>query len=129
LSKTYKDFLKPEEKLQARLVAWLTDHSELRNKLWAHYPGEGNRTNYEKYLWTVMGCKKNMPDLIFFEPNGEYTGLVLEIKTSNPYKKDGSSKFPDQEKMLKEFEKRGYLATFGWEYEKMKKVILEYFGI
>jgi hypothetical protein len=127
--KKYSDFLKPEEKLQARLVSWIKDHPVLRNKILVHIPAAQERTKYEQYKWTALGCRPDFPDLIFLEPNDEYTGLAIELKTTFPYKKGGEPKFPAQEKMLFELKKRGYFAVFGWKYEDVKKLISDYFDI
>jgi hypothetical protein len=128
-SKTYADFLKPEEKLQARLVSWIKDHPVLRNKLLLHIPAAGEKTPYEKYKWTALGCRPDFPDLIFLEPNDQYIGLAIELKTTFPYKKGGEPKFPKQEAMLKELQKRGYFTCFQWKYDDAKKLISEYFDI
>lgn len=127
--KTYNDYLKPEEKFQARLVSWIEDHPVLRHKFWFHYPAEGNRTPYEQFLWKVMGCKKNMLDLFFLEPNEEYTGLVLELKCENPYKKDGTCKHKGQEAEIVRLRERGYHADFYWDYKQAKEIIEKYFDL
>lgn len=127
--KTYNDLLKPEEKFQARLVSWIEDHPVLRHKFWFHYPAEGNRTKYEQFLWKVMGCKKNMPDLFFLEPTDTYTGLVMELKSENPYTRTGKCKFRDQEKELIRLRERGYMAVFEYKYDEAKETIEKYFDI
>lgn len=125
----YKDFLGPEHKIQARLVSWIRDHPILKSKLFFHIPTEFSLTNYEKYTWNVLGCRADLPDLIFIEPNETHQGLCVELKQETPYKKDGTCKFPEQEAMLEMFRKRGYLAEFQWDYDSAKKIICKYFDL
>lgn len=128
MKKTYKDFLKPEEKLQARIISWIQDHPVLKHTFYFHYPAEKGRTPYEQFQWKVMGGKKNMPDLIFLEPNEEFTGLALEFKTKDPYT-SGKCKYEGQEKELIRLRERGYLAEFQWDYDSAKKIICKYFDL
>jgi hypothetical protein len=127
--KKYSDFLKPEEKLQARLVSWIKDHPVLRNKILVHIPASQERTKYEQYKWTALGCRPDFPDLIFLEPEAGFTGLCLELKVSSPWKKGGECKYPKQQEMLERLKERGYNVGFYWTYESAKKIIEEYFDL
>lgn len=52
-----------------------------------------------------MGCKKGAPDLMIFEPNKEYKGLFIELKSPT-----GNTKDIEQNRWQEELNKRGYLA-------------------
>ncbi|SOC79840.1 hypothetical protein SAMN06296241_1378 [Salinimicrobium sediminis] len=67
------------------------------------------------------------PDLLILEPRKGYAGLLIELKTKSPYKKNGellkNDHVEQQAKTLKELEVKGYKTCFCWSFEMTKKVI------
>jgi hypothetical protein len=80
-------------------------------------------------LFDVLGGRKGVSDLIFFDRLNNYNGMVLEIKTHDPYYKNGKCKYPEQEEFLIQMRERGWLAEFTVGYQETKKFILEYYDI
>ena len=70
-----------------------------------------------------------LPDLIILECRGGFAGLLIELKVSSPYKKDGTLKAGrayEQNKTLELLRKKGYSAHFGVGFEHTKKIIDDY---
>ena len=63
------------------------------------------------------------PDLLILEPNFQYKGLFLELKTTTPYKRDGTIKASQndhlklQEQTLQKLSEKGYCADFVWSLD------------
>jgi hypothetical protein len=83
-----------------------------------------------------LRCKKyKIPDLLILAPNKMYSGLIIEIKTSNNevYTKSGqlreSEHIQDQNATLHELSKLGYMAVFGCGYDNCVEIIEHYFRI
>ena len=73
-----------------------------------------------------------IPDMIILKPNGEYHGLILELKSeySSPYLKDGSlskgKHIQEQNQTLTELLSIGYYAVFIVGFNQAKEVIDNY---
>lgn len=78
----------------------------------------------------TLRSERGIPDLVIYEPKGEYHGLFLEIKTSSPFKKDGEIKnnehLKEQQHVLWKLEQRGYRALFVWSLTEAMIIIDEY---
>ncbi len=64
------------------------------------------------------------PDLLIFESRRGFCGLFIELKVASPFKKDGVSLYSDQHlreqwASLELLQKKGYHASFQWEYDKI----------
>tara|TARA_R110000782_G_scaffold259960_1_gene351038 strand:- start:45 stop:428 length:384 start_codon:yes stop_codon:yes gene_type:complete len=70
------------------------------------------------------------PDLIIFEPKGEYKGMFLELKIKSPFKKNGdiykSKHLEGQQKSMIDLHNKGYYCNFMWDFEAIKKLIDSY---
>lgn len=72
------------------------------------------------------------PDLMIFEPNNEFNGLFIELKTECPFKKDGDIKASQNDhllgqlKTIDDLNDRGYYACFSWSLEMTIKIINNY---
>ena len=73
-------------------------------------------------------------DMIILKPNGEYHGLILELKSedSSPYLKDGSlskgQHIQEQNQTLTALLNIGYYAVFAVGFDNAKKIIDDYFN-
>ena len=73
-----------------------------------------------------------IPDMIILKPNGEYHGLILELKSedSSPYLKDGSlskgQHIQEQNQTLTALLDIGYYAVFIVGFNQAKEVIDNY---
>ncbi|WP_336716290.1 hypothetical protein [Chryseobacterium mucoviscidosis] len=67
------------------------------------------------------------PDLIIFEPRGGFTGLFVELKIESPFKLNGELKadkhIQEQAESIERLKKRGYHASFQWDFDKIVKLI------
>jgi len=71
------------------------------------------------------------PDLVIFEPRGNYHGFFLELKTKSIYKKDGVSLLKNdhvsrQIDTIEKLNRRGYLAAISWDFQTAVKMIEHY---
>jgi len=82
-----------------------------------------------------LGFKASQPDLLFLQPNKDYSGLAIEIKTleANPYYANDNTKLKKnvhtkpQKEYLDSLSSAGYYATFGVGFENCKEIIDKYF--
>lgn len=67
------------------------------------------------------------PDVIVFEPRGKFTGLFMELKVVTPFKLNGELKadkhIQDQAESINKLIKRGYHASFQWNFNDIVKLI------
>ncbi len=76
-----------------------------------------------------------IPDMIILKPNGEYHGLILELKSedSSPYLKDGSlskgQHIQEQNQTLTALLNIGYYAVFAVGFDNAKKIIDDYMNL
>lgn len=72
------------------------------------------------------------PDLLILEPRGRFCGLLIELKTETPFKKDGSIKASQNDHLklqlqaLIELSEKGYRTNFAWGFDMAKNIIDEY---
>lgn len=72
------------------------------------------------------------PDLMIFEPRGDFFGLFIELKREGErvWLKDNSlstdEHIREQHGMLKDLNERGYFATFACGFEEAKEIIDSY---
>jgi hypothetical protein len=79
-----------------------------------------------------MDCK--IPDMLIFEPRGQYKGLMLELKRDDEkvFKADGSpyaGHLYEQWKILQRLTEKGYFAVFACGFNGAKNVIDELYEI
>ena len=105
-------------KLQYPSVIFTTDGSGLRLSI-------GEAVRFKK-----LRSGNAIPDIVIYETTPDYCGLFLEIKKESPYKKDGTLKknahLQEQADMIENLNKRGYRATFVWEFDEAINIIKEY---
>lgn len=70
------------------------------------------------------------PDLLILEPKGKFSGLFIELKTKSPFKKNGkifkNHHLECQQKSMNKLSEKGYLCSFEWDFEVIKKKIDNY---
>ena len=74
--------------------------------------------------------EKKLPDVMIFEPRGDYSGLLIELKVKPVALKDGSlskdKHIQAQNAMLTRLRIKGYCAFFAVGFEVAKTLIDEY---
>ena len=119
----------PEYHLQAQICAYIR----------AQYPKAlfiSDLSGTKLTLAQAMRNKKiqhgtfRCPDLCIFEPRGEFSGLFLELKSANPFTKNGELKagehLAEQAHSLADLRMKGYKALFAWTFEVAKAIIDNY---
>jgi hypothetical protein len=69
----------------------------------------------------AAGYTKGCPDIMIFEPNGQYCGLFIELK-----RKSGRAS-PEQITFIEGLKARGYRAAVCYGYEEITREVDEYF--
>ena len=133
----YEKFLTIENREQKRCVEWLNYYPPTKNVLWFHPAGEGNRSAYERYLFSVLGGKRSVPDFLFFKRRGGYCGLAIELKPLTDSKgvptvvfnKDGSVRADkkDQWEFLLGLRQEGWSSNFAVGIDDFMKQVKTYF--
>jgi hypothetical protein len=77
-----------------------------------------------------MRSKHTHCDLYLLEPRGKYSGLILELKAKNIYKRDGTlykdEHLEDQQRTINLLNEKGYYATFAVGFDQSIKIIEDY---
>jgi hypothetical protein len=79
-----------------------------------------------------LKCGVGIPDLWIIKKVGQYSGLVLEIKTqkNTPFIKNGSlsknKHIQEQSEVLKKLDKEGFYTCFSVGYMATQKLISDY---
>ena len=70
------------------------------------------------------------PDLLIFEPNGNYKGLFIELKVKSPFNKNGEllkcEHLEGQQKTINDLNSKGYKACFSWSFNQTVEIIENY---
>jgi hypothetical protein len=72
------------------------------------------------------------PDIIILEPRNNFSGLLIELKLTTPFKKNGEIKASDKDHLkgqletLDKLNKIGYSAHFSWSFDMTKEIIDNY---
>jgi hypothetical protein len=77
-----------------------------------------------------MKSSRGLPDMMIFEPNKNYNGLFLELKSKSPFKKSGEllqdEHLQEQVSILQRLTSNGYRAVFATGFDEAKKIIDQY---
>lgn len=79
-----------------------------------------------------MRSGDKLPDLWILEARGGYYGLLIELKATNPYKKDGSAKndhIRGQIDVIWKLGEAGYAAVMRTGFDEVKEIIDHYMGM
>lgn len=90
------------------------------------------RANALQSKWNGNGEK--WPDVIIFQPSGDYAGLLLECKAETPYKADGvtlkkSDHVEAQADTMQRLRERGYYCDFFWSVEQGMEIVEKYLNL
>ncbi len=74
-----------------------------------------------------------LPDLLIFEPKGNFSGLFIELKVKSPFKKNGEI-FKDEHlegqlKTINDLKSKGYYACFSWSFDMTISIINQYMNL
>ena len=102
-----------EDDLQMAFVRYVEMQFPDYSRLLHHSPNGGKRNISEAARFKRMGVRSGFPDLVLYVPNGEFQGLVLELKI-HPNKPTENQKF-----WLYHFEKTGYKVHIGYDIDDL----------
>lgn len=122
----------PEFELQATFAEWLRWRhpgiyflSDVRAALKLTIPQQVRQKRLQAEAFA-------MPDMVIFEPRGDYHALFLEFKADTPYRRDGQLKTSDhlasQAGCLAQLRRLGYAAEFVWSFEQAQTITERYLG-
>jgi hypothetical protein len=105
-----------EDDLQMSCARYL-DYSKL---LWCHVGNERRTSIQAGVRLKKKGVKKGVPDILIFEPRGNYNGLAIELKI----KPNKTSK--EQKQWLDNLTKKGWLTDVCYSFDEFEQLITKY---
>ena len=109
----------PEDELQMACARYL----DLMGWLWMHPANERKTSPGAGARLKKKGVKSGVPDILIFEPNGEYIGLAIELKT-------GKNKLTEaQEEWLERLGKKGWYVGVCYSFDQFKSIVDSYFNL
>lgn len=81
VSNNYQKYVKGELKLQSDTYKYLL--SQFPHGFYFHTPNEGKRSDFERFVFSIMGAKKGMVDMFFLTPDislGCINPFAIELK-------------------------------------------------
>lgn len=109
----------PEHDIQTKLCSVL----EAEGLLYSATVGGVRLAMHTAKKMKESGYKKGIPDVLVFEPRGEYVGLAIEVKTG----KGVAS--PEQKEWQRELNKRGWDAHICYGLDECLDVLYDYFEL
>lgn len=113
----FEKYLGKEQHLHIQICRYIS--AQYPDALFCHPMNEGRRTKYERFLAKILSMKAGIPDLLLFEPRGNYCGLAIELKIKNILT-------DSQKKWLSDLSYRYWRTEVVYDFETGKKVIDEY---
>jgi hypothetical protein len=114
--KKYEKYIGKEDQFQKTLARYL----DSIGVLWCHSPNEIKAKVQYMAKRKQMGVKSGVPDVLIFEPKGEFIGLAIELKAG--YNKPSEN----QLKWLDDLTKKGWLAVWSNSLDEVIDIIEKY---
>lgn len=108
------------------LVSWFDFNYPHLKHLLIHVANESMMPVQGRVKAKKKGVRRGVPDLMLLKKNGEYNGLMLELKRKDKTKGRPSK---DQKMYNTELSEEGFCCTFCYGLEEAKKCIKEYLQI
>ena len=122
INRTGRNILQLKEKeldIQKAFVKWLK--YKYPKVLFSASAGGMHTSKSQAGKMKAAGYTKGCPDIMIFEPNGDYCGLFIELKRPN------GKPTPEQITFIDGLKARGYRATVCYGYEEITKEVDVYF--
>jgi len=115
--------MSPEDGMQIALVNYI--RLQYPKAIFCHIPNGGNRNPREGAKFKRMGVLPGMPDLMFFNPISNdsgivYCGLALELKTQK-----GKLR-PNQQDRLSELKQCDWHCKVAYGFDQAKEIVDNY---
>lgn len=111
----------PEHDIQVALVALLESIDP--KPLYSATVGGVRLAMHTAKKMKEAGYSRGIPDLLIFEPRGEYIGLAIEVKTEKGRASD------HQKEWIKSLNDRGWMADVCRGFDEAADLIFEYFDL
>jgi hypothetical protein len=111
-------YFTPEDNLHRACCQWMD--LQYPKILYTHAANESRRTKFERYKASQLRMKAGVPDLLIFEPNGQYAGLSIEFKIK-PNKCTS-----EQNNWLEGLKSRGWQTEVVYTIEQFIEVVNNY---
>jgi hypothetical protein len=108
----------PEHEMQVQIVNYLKSHPS--HPLFTATVGGVRLAAHTAMKMRAAGYSKGTPDLLIFEPRGQYHGLALEVKTEKGRPSE------EQKKWIADLNERGYCAKITRGYKETVETIKNY---
>lgn len=116
----FEKYLGPEDRLHQAIFSYL----KLQYKADAAHPAnEGKRTKFEQFKIKWLGVKSGLQDILVFNPQKDFNGLALEVKTP------GNKPTENQLEWQRTLRMCGWKAEVVYSFDEAKKIIDDYFNM
>lgn len=127
---------RPEDLLQIKCNEWMEYSYHELTRLFKFNSFQGMAFPMP-YKWGIInnakklgGLKKSILDFEFAKNNGKYSSLFIELKTENPFDKNGNvinkNEALEQWDTIQLLLTEGHYACFAWSFEQFKKIVTDY---
>jgi hypothetical protein len=120
--------MKKEENLQIAVCNYL--RHQYPNLIWTSEASGIKLTIGQAVKAKKMRSGDKLPDIWILEPKGGFHGLLIELKSEYPFKKDGNPKtehIANQLITLQKLAEKGYYACMCFGFDQAKDSIDYYF--
>lgn len=127
----FDKYLTPELREHKRLVEWLRFWPLTKNTRYFHTMNEGKKSPFERYLFSIMGSTKDVPDFIFPCKRKGFVALAIELKATGTvvFNKNGTPRkdVEGQWQFMEDLKAEGWSADFAVGYEDAMTKVKNYF--
>lgn len=124
------NFIIDEQQLHLQLCIWIKH--EFPNIEFNSDLSGINQSKRQRVISSQLRSGRAFPDLIIYEPKGEYHGLFIELKRPGTiiYKKNGeivkNKHIQEQEQKIFKLREKGYCAAFCVGFDDAQQFIRRY---
>ena len=112
----YRKYQGKEDNFQQSVARYL----DSLGVLWCHPPNGGFRNYKTGAILKSQGVKPGIPDILIFEPRGNYHGLMIELKV-------GTNKTSDyQNKWIASLKTRNYKVFVSYSLDEVIDIVQDY---
>lgn len=112
-----------EERMQRDLFAWIRLKFGAHADAFIHVPNGGYRHKSQAARLKAAGVRRGVPDVLFFERRGGFTGLAIELKTAK------GRVSPEQSVWLTRLGSEGWFATVAFGIDSAQDTIAGYMAL
>lgn len=116
----FRKYLTKEQLLQEACIRWLK--MQYPEAVFTHPPNESKKTPFERFLYSIMGVRSGMNDILIFNPKKGFTGLAIELKMK------GNTVSKNQKDCHEDLKRCGWCVLVVWDSsDNFRSVVNDYF--